>query len=168
MILPKSSRGAFALIALIAAAVVAAGLLVGELMRINPCPLCIFQRLLYLLIAFWALCGTVAPGARRVWGVLIAATALAGIATAGYQSWMQLYPALAVECGYGEMNPVERLVDWLGMQWPALFMATGFCTSKESILGLSLANWSIPCFIAFLFAGVWVARSRRFQRFRFR
>jgi disulfide bond formation protein DsbB len=100
--------------------------------------------------------------------VLIAATALAGIATAGYQSWMQLYPALAVECGYGEMNPVERLVDWLGMQWPALFMATGFCTSKESILGLSLANWSIPCFTAFLLAGVWVARSRRFQRFRFR
>lgn len=125
-------------------------------------------RILYLLVAFWALSGVVAPGARKTWGLRIAATAAGGIATAGYQTWMQLYPELAVQCGYGEMNLIEKLVDWLGMQWPFMFMATGFCTSKESILGLTMANWSIPCFLAFLVAGLWVARSRRFVRYRFR
>lgn len=168
MTLPNTPRAVFALIALAAAGLVAAGLVIGELMRLNPCPLCIFQRVLYLLLAFWALCGVAAPGARRTWGLLIAATAAAGIATAGYQSWMQLYPDLAVQCGYGEMSPIERLVEWLGMQWPFMFMATGFCTSKESILGLTMANWSIPCFLAFLVAGAWVALSRRFRRYRFR
>ena len=166
--LPRTARTAFALVALAAIALVGAGLVIGELMRLNPCPLCIFQRLLYLLLAFWAICGVVAPGARRVWGLLIAATAAGGIATAGYQTWMQLYPELAVQCGYGEMNLIEKLVDWLGMQWPFMFMATGFCTSKESILGLTMANWSIPCFLAFLVAGLWIGLSRRFARYRFR
>lgn len=166
--LPRTARTAFALVALAAIALVGAGLVIGELMRLNPCPLCIFQRLLYLLLAFWAICGVVLPGARRFWGLLIAATAAGGIATAGYQTWMQLYPELAVQCGYGEMNLVEKLVDWLGMQWPFMFMATGFCTSKESILGLTMANWSIPCFLAFLVAGLWIGLARRFARYRFR
>ncbi|MFC5300382.1 disulfide bond formation protein B [Azospira restricta] len=168
MTLPKTPRAAFALIALASAGLVAAGLVIGELMRLNPCPLCIFQRVLYLLVAFWALCGVAAPGARKTWGLLIALTAAGGLATAGYQTWMQLYPELAVQCGYGEMNPIEKLVDWLGMQWPFMFMATGFCTSKESILGLTMANWSIPLFFTFLVAGLWVATSRRFVRYRFR
>ncbi len=168
MALPTSARAAFALIALAAAGLVGAGLVIGELMRLNPCPLCIFQRVLYLLIAFWALCGVIIPGPRRTWGLLIVATSLGGMATAIYQTWMQLYPDLAVQCGYGEMNLIEKLVDWLGMQWPFMFMATGFCTSKESILGLTMANWSIPCFFAFLFAGLWVGYDRRFLRYRFR
>lgn len=168
MTLPNTPRAAFALIALAATGLVAAGLVIGEWMRLNPCPLCIFQRVLYLLVAVWALCGAAAPGARKSWGLLIVATALGGIATASYQTWMQLYPELAVQCGYGEMNLIEKLVDWLGMQWPAMFMATGFCTSKESILGLTMANWSIPCFLVFLGAGLWVALSRRFVRYRFR
>lgn len=166
--LPQTARPVFALIAVAAAALVAAGLVIGELMRLNPCPLCIFQRVLYLALVFWGLCGFLAPGLRKTWGLLIAATAAGGIATAGYQTWMQLYPELAVQCGYGEMNLIEKLVDWLGMQWPFMFMATGFCTSKESILGLTMANWSIPCFLAFLVAGLWVGYARRFQRYRFR
>lgn len=166
--LPKTVRAAFALIALAAAGLIGSGLIIGELMRLNPCPLCIFQRVLYLLVAFWALCGTIVPGPRKTWGLLVAATALGGLVTAVYQSWLQLNPEVAVACGYGEPNLIEQLVDWLGMQWPFMFMATGFCTSKESILGLSMANWSIPCFLAFLIAGLWAGTSRRFIRYRFR
>jgi disulfide bond formation protein DsbB len=47
-------------------------------------------------------------------------------------------------------NLIERLVDWLGMQWPSMFLATGFCTSKEWVfLRLSMANWSM-----LIFAGI--------------
>jgi len=166
--LPNSARSAFAAIALAAVALVGAGLLIGEWMRLNPCPLCIFQRVLYLLVGFWALCGVIVPGARKLWGVLIALTAAGGMATAIYQTWLQLHPEGAIACGYGEPNLIERLVDWLGMKWPLMFMATGFCTSKESVLGLTMANWSIPCFLAFLVAGLWVGYARRFQRYRFR
>jgi disulfide bond formation protein DsbB len=166
--LPKLPRPAFALILLAGTGLVGAGLIIGEWMHLNPCPLCIFQRILYLVVAGWALFGVLVPQLRRLWGGLIAATSAGGMATAIYQSWMQLYPeAVTVQCGAGELNLIEQLVDWLGMQWPFMFMATGFCTTKEYILGLTMANWSIACFFGFLVLGLWVGFSRRFARKRF-
>ena len=156
-----SARAGFAVIAATSAGLVGSGLVIGELMRLNPCPLCIFQRVLYLTVAVVALLGVAAPGARRVWGALIGLLSAGGLATALYQSWMQLYPEAATQCGFGEPNLIEQLVDWLGVQWPIMFMATGFCTSKEYILGLTMANWSIFCFSGFLLVGVWVGWRRQ-------
>lgn len=157
-----SAPACFAVLAAVSAALVGAGLVIGEIMRLNPCPLCIFQRVLYLAVAAVALLGASGFGARRVWGGLIALISAGGLATALYQSWLQLYPEAATQCGFGEPNLIERLVDWLGMQWPFMFMATGFCTTKEYILGLTMANWSILCFSGFLLAGLWVGwRNRR-------
>ena len=166
--LPTSARTAFLILAAGAFALIGAGIVIGEWMRLNPCPLCIFQRVLYIVVGVWALAGVLLPQGRRLWGGLIALTAAGGLATAAYQTWMQLYPEAAVQCGFGEPTLIERLVDWLGVQWPFMFMATGFCTSKEYILGLTMANWSILCFAAFLVLGLWVGFGRRFEKKRFR
>lgn len=155
-----SPRIGFALIAVTSSALVIAGLVIGEWMRINPCPLCIFQRVLYLTVAVFAILGVALPGARRLWAVLIALSTSGGLATALYQTWMQLYPEQATQCGYGEPNLIEQLVDWLGMQWSYMFMATGFCSTRENILGLSMANWSILCFSMLLGASVVTAMQR--------
>lgn len=165
---PKTARPAFAGVFAATVLLVGTGLVIGELMRINPCPLCIFQRVLYLAIAFWALAGVVAPQARRWWGGLIAATAAGGMATALYQSWLQLHPESALACGFGEPSLIEQFVNWLGILWPFMFMPTGFCTSKESVLGLTLANWSVAGFAVFALLGLWLGFSRRFERRRFR
>jgi disulfide bond formation protein DsbB len=165
---PKTPRQGFLMIFLGAFGLIVAGLIIGEWMRLNPCPLCIFQRVLYLAIGILALCGVLVPQVRRLWGGVIALTSIGGMATAIYQTWMQLYPEAATACGYGEPNLIERLVDWLGMQWPFMFMATGFCTSKESIFGLTMANWSIVCFAVFLLLGYWVGFGKRFEKRRFR
>lgn len=157
----QSARTVFAVLAAGSVGLVACGLVIGELMRINPCPLCIFQRVLYLAVAAVAFFGVVAPGARRVWGALLGLISAGGLATALYQSWMQLYPDTATQCGFGEPNLIEQLVDWLGVQWPFMFMATGFCTTKELIFGLTMANWSILCFSGFLLAGIWVGWRRQ-------
>ena len=156
-----SARAGFAVIFVAAFGLVGGGMVLAELMRINPCPLCIFQRILYLLVGTVALLGVFLPGARRLWGTLIGLLSAGGLATAVYQTWMQLYPEAATQCGFGEPNLIEQLVDWLGVQWPFMFMATGFCTSKEYILGLTLANWSVLCFSGFLLVGVWVGWRRR-------
>ncbi len=166
-LLPTVPRRAFALVFFGSWGLVASGMIIAEWMRINACPLCIFQRILYLVVGLWALFGVLVPQVRRFWGTLIALTSVGGLATAVYQTWMQLYPESVAQCGAGEMNLIERLVDWLGMQWPFMFMATGFCTSKENIFGLTMANWSIACFIAFLLLGLWIGFSRRFERKRF-
>ena len=137
----------FATLALGTLGLVAFGMELQQLFRLAPCPLCIFQRLLYIVIGLVAMAGVLLPGGRLLWSALIAALAAGGVAVAGYQTWMQAFPHLATECGYSDPNLIERLVDWLGMQWPSLFLATGFCTSREwEFLGLSMANWSLLVF----------------------
>ena len=130
---------------------VAVGMELQHLWRLAPCPLCIFQRMLYLVIGFVALAGVLAPAGKPLWSLLIAVLAGGGVAVAGYQTWMQAFPYLASECSYTDPNAIERVVDWLGMQWPSLFLATGFCTSREWVfIGLSMANWSLLIFVGIL------------------
>jgi disulfide bond formation protein DsbB len=130
---------------------VAVGMEMQHLLRLAPCPLCIFQRLLYLVIGFVALGGMLATAGKPLWSLLIALLAGGGVAVAGYQTWMQAFPYLASECSYTDPNAIERLVDWLGMQWPSLFLATGFCTSRDwEFIGLSMANWSLLIFAGIL------------------
>lgn len=134
----------------------------GELLRLAACPLCIFQRVLYLALAVLALIAALLPQGRgRTLFIFAAlAVALGGVAAAGWQSWLQAFPDPALECSYSDPNMIERLVDWLGMQWPRLFMATGFCSSKEwTLAGLSMANWSVLTFL--LLAGGLVMGAKR-------
>jgi len=156
-----STRSEFGLMAVASIGLVVAGLVLGELLNLQPCPLCIFQRVLYLVIAIFAVGGALLPGWRSLWGGLVGLTAAGGMATAFYQSWLQFAPDVSKECGFGEPTLIEQLVDWLGMQWPAMFMATGFCSSKEWVfLGLSMANWSIVCFFGFLLLAGWLLLKR--------
>lgn len=152
-----SSRVLFLLLGLSSVALLASGLILGDLLRLQPCYLCNFQRFLYLILAFFGLCGAVFARPQRLWSGLIGLTALGGVATAAQQSWMQYAPQLATECGFGEPTPIERIVDWLSFQWPSMFMVTGFCTAKDWVfLGLSLANWSGVCFALLFACAAWV------------
>lgn len=140
----------FATLSLGCFGLVAVGMELQNLLRLAPCPMCIFQRVLYLAIGGLALLGFLLPVARMAWAGLIGLLALLGVGVAAYQTWMQAFPALVTECGYAEPNLMERLVDWLGMQWPSMFLATGFCASRDwEFLGLSMANWSL-----LIFAGI--------------
>ena len=149
-----SSRCAFALLAVASLGLLAAGLVLGELAKLQPCHLCNLQRLIYLVLACFALCGVLLPGWRRLWSFLVALAAGGGVVAAVQQSWMQYAPQLATECGFGDPTLTEQLINWLGVKWPAVFMVTGFCTNKEWVfLGLSLANWSgIAFLLLFAFA----------------
>ncbi len=154
-------RAWFATLALGAFGLVAVGMELQVLLHLAPCPLCIFQRLLYLVLGAVALAGLLLPRLRPLWCALVALVGLGGAGVAAYQSWMQAFPHLATECGFSEPTAIERLVDSLGMQWPGLFLATGFCTSRDwEFLGLSMANWSVFCFAGFAGFAVWLALRR--------
>lgn len=153
-------RQGLALLAVASLGLVSAGYVIQEMERLNPCPLCIFQRVLYLLFGGLALLAAVVPG-RAGWfksaGWLLAAIALLGLGTAAYQTAMQALPGVIAECSYADQGPIEKFVDWLGMQYPALFLATGLCGSREwEFLGLSMANWSLLCFLVFGSAALWL------------
>ncbi|MEW5882544.1 MAG: disulfide bond formation protein B, partial [Pseudomonadota bacterium] len=143
---------------------VAAAVALTHLLELNPCPLCILQRVIDIALGVLLL-GVAAVGAAARWvrPALALALALAsgGVAVAGYQSWLQWSPP-PLSCGPASQGPVEWLVAWLGERVPWLFLATGACESKElSILGLSLANWSLAAYFAFAALIVVLLRAHR-------
>jgi disulfide bond formation protein DsbB len=149
------------LLALASALVALSSIALTAWLDLSPCHLCIFQRLLFMLMAVVAVAAMPRNGLGRLAGGLFAVIAAAGIATAGYQSWLQLQAPDTVSCINGEMGPIERLVEWLGMQSPALFMATGFCDDNGLvILGLSLANWALIIFTGLLIGALWMLAVR--------
>jgi disulfide bond formation protein DsbB len=160
MIIP-SSRVLWLMLAAGSAALVVSSLVLTVWLNLHPCHLCIFQRLLFMWIALLALGAGLSTGVvRRVAGILVALAAAGGAAVATYQSWLQAQPPGSISCVEGQPGGIERLVEWLGAQVPALFLATGFCEEEELvILGLSLANWALVCFVAMLALALWLVRS---------
>jgi disulfide bond formation protein DsbB len=151
-------RACFGLLALAATGLTLAGWWIGEWMKLQPCPLCIFQRLLYLLIAGVALAGLLLPGWRSCGAGCSACPQPAGWRPRPTRAGCSICPTRAWRAVFGEPNLIERIVDWFGVRWPAMFMASGFCSSKDWVfLGLSMANWSVLCFFAFLVAALWLS-----------
>jgi len=153
-------RAWFATLGLGCLGLVAVGMELQTLLRLAPCPLCIFQRLLYIVIGIIGLLGFIWPAGRMLWALLAGGLGVSGFGVAAYQTWMQAFPDLAPECSFTDPNAIERLVDWLGMEWPSMFLATGFCTSRDwEFLGLSMANWSVV-----IFAGIVVYAALLFRQ----
>lgn len=138
-------------LALAAGGLVAGSLILTAWLDLHPCHLCIFQRLLLMVIAFLGIAAFLLRGGwRRLTGGLTLPLSGLGVGVAGYQSWLQTQPSGSIACAGGEPGAIERLVEWLGQQVPELFLATGFCADEELvILGLSLANWALIAFLAF-------------------
>jgi disulfide bond formation protein DsbB len=158
-------RHIWSLLAASCVALVGGSFVLTDWFNLHPCHLCIFQRLLFIklgvlfLFAAW-----LSPRPVSWWsGLASLPIALVGIATAGYQSWLQIQPPGSISCMGGEPSLIERLVEWLGQLQPDLFLATGFCEEAElSILGLSLANWALVSFTALLGVAAWaLIRARR-------
>ena len=143
-------RGLFAATGATAVGLVAGGLVLAHTMNLAACPLCILQRMLYLLlgieaIAAWFLAG--ARATRLAAALLMAATALTGAGIAAYQTWLQRF-AKGVSCT-ADQPWWEHFVNWAGSQWPLLFEASGLCSEAGwKFLGLSIAEWSLIAFSA--------------------
>jgi len=143
-------RGLFAATGLGAAGLVAGGLVLAHTMNLAACPLCVLQRMLYLLLALeavaaWSLAGTMRV--RQIAALLMAITAAAGAGIAAYQTWLQRF-ARGVSCT-ADQPWWEQFVNWAGSQWPLMFEASGLCSEAGwKFLGLSIAEWSLVAFTA--------------------
>ncbi|OXI80479.1 disulfide bond formation protein B [Burkholderia sp. AU33423] len=143
-------------------ALVAGALWIQLAWQEDPCPLCIIQRYLFLLIALFALVG--AAGGRRVALLrgLSLASALAGAAVAIRHIYVQAHPGFS--CGFDALQPV---VDGLPpAHWlPLVFKVGGLCeTLYPPILGLSLPMWALAGFAAIAAALGWRIRAQAVVR----
>jgi disulfide bond formation protein DsbB len=125
---------------------VGAGLVLAGLLNLAACPLCVIQRMLYLLVSVTALIGLVTPRfGRIVAAVLLLVASGTGTFVAGYQVWLQRF-AKGESCA-AEEAWWEKLVDWAGEKVPWLFQGNGMCSDPAwKFLGLSIADWSVLIF----------------------
>lgn len=148
----QAPRIAFLIIGLCAFGLIAGGLMLARTMNLAACPLCILQRMLYLLLALEGLAAAalaLQPATARGAALLMSLTSLVGIGIAAYQTWLQRF-AKGVSCT-ADQPWWERFVDWAGTQAPLLFEATGLCSEAGwKFLGLSIAEWSLTAFTAFM------------------
>jgi protein dithiol:quinone oxidoreductase len=115
-----------------------------HVLGLEPCPLCVFQRVAVLALGFLFLTSyTHKPGrmGARVYGVLAVLSAGAGIGFAWRQLWLQGLPADQVpECGPG-LNFIMDVFPF----WEAVTMVlkgSGDCAKVDwTFLGLSMAAW---------------------------
>lgn len=121
-----------------------------HVMKMNPCPLCITQRVFVVLTGLLALAAALQNPAligRRIYAVLGIISPILGACFAGRQLWLQSLPADQVpacgDMGLAYMFEVFPLLDALKI----LLQGDGSCAHVDKILGLSLALWTFMAFI---------------------
>lgn len=132
---------------------------------LEPCPLCIFQRIAYAALALVFLAGGLhaprAPGGRRFYGVLVVIAALVGIGIAGRHVWLQTLPRdVAPACG----PPLSFLQETLGPMELVrkVLTGTGDCGTVDwTLFGLSMPVWSLFGFVLLSAWGLHAAFRRR-------
>ncbi|MDO4696373.1 MAG: disulfide bond formation protein B [Neisseria sp.] len=137
----------------------AASFFAQYVLLLNPCPLCIVQRLSVLSFTLAAALSLLLPtrktAARRTATLLMSLPALWCGTVAAYQLWLQSLPSdLRPSCG---APWTFRLREWpLFDYWEFAVRGLGDCGTREWLFGLPLPVWSL-LFSAVVLAGTWTA-----------
>jgi protein dithiol:quinone oxidoreductase len=150
-ILASPGRAA-SLLGVVCTGLVGASYFIQHVVGIDPCPLCIIQRFTYLgLIPVFFLVA-MTPNDGRVQRALLwtaALLTLGGLGIAGYQTYLQLFPApLVAQCSAS----LSYMLDSMAVTevLAKLLHATGDCSDTSfKILGLTLAQASLVVFLSF-------------------
>lgn len=147
----------------IAVAAGCAGLIVfalylQEQLALNPCPLCITQRVCVIAVGVLALIAAVHnPGKTgvRIYAGLQGLAALTGIVVAGRHVWIQSLPEDQVPaCGPGLQYMFENFP--LTQALELLFRGDGNCAVVDwSFLGLSIPAWVLVACVGLLLVNLW-------------
>jgi disulfide bond formation protein DsbB len=113
---------------------------------LEPCPLCIFQRVAFIAMGIIFLLGFLHNPrgfGRRVYGLLAAIAGLFGVAIAGRHVWLQNLPEDQVpECGPGldfmlEALPFRKMIE-------TVLKGSGECADVVwTLMGISMPGWSL-------------------------
>lgn len=130
---------------------------------LDPCPLCVFQRVVFFCMGCVALLAAIhnpgRPG-QHIYAWLIAACATIGGLIAGRHIWLQgLPPGEVPECGPGlnymlENFPVTEVLS-------TVLMGSGSCAEVIwSFMGMSMPKWTLIWYVGLGLLTLWVAYRR--------
>jgi disulfide bond formation protein DsbB len=140
----------FLLVAVTCASMIGYALYVQHELFIDPCPLCVFQRLAFITMGSAALLAFIHnPGitGRWIYSVILMLGGLFGIVIAGRHVWLQHLPADQVpDCGMG-LNYMLETLPFTEVLSEVLH-GSGECAEVDwTFLGLSMPNWSLLWYI---------------------
>ncbi len=131
-----------------------------HVMGLEPCPLCILQRIAVIGMGVVLLVATLhnpAGWGRRVYAGVTALVALFGLVTAGRNVWLQhLPPDRVPDCGPGldymlEVFPLSRTLEMV-------FTGSGECAEVQwTLLGFSIPEWMLLVFAVYFLGSVYLA-----------
>ena len=147
----------FLLVAITCAALLGYGLYAQHVLYLEPCPLCIFQRLAFIWIGAVSLLAFIhnpASTGCRVYSGLVVVGALVGSAIAGRHVWLQnLPPDQVPDCGMALNYMLETMP--FAEVLSEVFYGSGECAEIDwEFLGLSMPIWSLLWYIGFALATI--------------
>lgn len=153
-----SIRPMFLIGFLICLAMTGIALYAQYVMYLDPCPLCIFQRIAVIALGVIFLIGALHNPAssfgRRAYGQLAILAAVCGAAIAARHSWLQHLPPEEVPaCGPGLSYWLDTMpfTSVLGK----VLQGTGECAEVHwTTLGLSIPEWNLVIFVVFALYGL--------------
>lgn len=125
--------------------------------HLDPCPLCILQRVMVLAIAIVFLLGAIhnpISVGRRIYGFLLVTMAGLGAAIAGRHVWLQNVPEDQVpSCGPGLNFMLDNFP--LSQAIEMVLRGSGECADVMwTFLGLSIPAWTLVAFIVAILLGL--------------
>jgi len=137
-------------------------------MGVEPCPLCIFQRLAFIAMALVFLVAAAhgpRAGGRRVYAVLVVLAAAIGAGIAGYHLWVQhIGPDPTAGCTPGWNYWVENFSyrqAWVKTLQNAFTGHADCADVNWSFLGLSMPAWTLAWYVGLGAGALWAGFRKR-------
>lgn len=150
-------RAIFALVFVVCAGLLGVAFYMEHVMGLEPCPLCWLQRFGFMGVGLVSLLAALhGPGelGARVYGLLLAITAGAGLGMAGRQLWLQNLPADQVPACGPSVDYMLEVLPFMEVLSTAL-KGTGDCAAVVwRFLGLSIPGWSAVFFFLLVILGL--------------
>ncbi|MBI5891304.1 MAG: disulfide bond formation protein B [Nitrosomonadales bacterium] len=145
-----SGRWLYLLGALTVAVLYGSALYLQYVLRQEPCPLCMIQRVIFIAIGLLFFIAALHNAKRlgaKVYSLLIALTALSGVAFAARHIWIQHLPKDRVPaCGPGLDFMLKHLP--LSDVWQEVMHGSGECAEKGwTFLMLGIPEWSLVWYV---------------------
>jgi disulfide bond formation protein DsbB len=151
-------RTMFLLIFLACMGMIGVGMYFQEVMDLQPCYMCILQRIFIIAtgtVALFAYVINPGPTGIKFFAVFTALIALVGSFFSGKQLWLQSLPEDQIpDCGVSVDYLFE--VHNLGTALSHLFKGDGNCAEVQWVFaGLSIPGWTLVAFITLATIALW-------------
>jgi len=131
---------------------------------IEPCPMCIFQRIAFMWMGLLFLIGAIhgpQQRGRKAYGLLVLLGACAGVAIAARHLWVQHQPPDPMAgCAPGWNYMVENFP--LSKALKMAFTGHADCAQITwTLFGLSMPFWTLVCYVLIGAGALWAGFRRR-------